>query len=480
MKSTCNRFDYVKSNFIIISIFSKLNNSKKLQLIRYNKYLQSKIGITIDDFKKESGVYKIIQKNGKGQEFSLETNRLIFEGEYLNGKRNGKGKEYDRFGQLLFEGIYLNGKKWTGKGYDKYGKDKIILELNNGKGEGQEYGISTDFDYEGEFLNGERNGKGKEYSNYKLIFEGEFLNGKRNGKGKEYDNDKLIFEGEYLNGKRWTGKGYNINGDTAFEIKDGKGNVKLFRYGNYLFFEGEYINGEKNGKGKDFYTGRRQIFYDVIKENGENIYEGTFYTFRQELRFEGEYLNGERNGKGKEYYLGGIKQFEGEYLNGKRWSGKGYDPKDRSVILELNNGKGKGKEYTMNGEKIYEGEYLNGEKNGKGKQYNRYGGLYYKGEYLNGKRSGKGKEFNTMEDKEDKLTYEGEYFNDKKSGKGKEYDYEGKNLVYEGEYLNDKKHGIGKEYENGKLIYEGEFIYDRHKDDYLKQKRKDEKDNELE
>ena len=36
----------------------------------------------------------------------------------------------------------------------------------------------------------------------KLEFEGEYLNGERNGKGKEYyDNGKLIFEGEYLNGE---------------------------------------------------------------------------------------------------------------------------------------------------------------------------------------------------------------------------------------------------------------------------------------
>ena len=31
-------------------------------------------------------------------------------------------------------------------------------------------------------------GKGKEYKNGKIIFEGEYLNGQRNGKGKEYDN----------------------------------------------------------------------------------------------------------------------------------------------------------------------------------------------------------------------------------------------------------------------------------------------------
>ena len=58
-------------------------------------------------------------------------------------------------------------------------------------------------------MNGEKKGKGKEYDeggNY--MFEGEYLQGKRTRKGKEYSikNDILIFEGEYLNGKR-TGKG---------------------------------------------------------------------------------------------------------------------------------------------------------------------------------------------------------------------------------------------------------------------------------
>ena len=39
--------------------------------------------------------------------------------------------------------------------------------------------------YKGEYLNGKRNGKGKEYFRRYLIFDGEYLNGKRNGKGKE-------------------------------------------------------------------------------------------------------------------------------------------------------------------------------------------------------------------------------------------------------------------------------------------------------
>ena len=42
--------------------------------------------------------------------------------------------------------------------------------------------------FKGEYLNGKRNGKGKEFNyNEELIFDGEYLNGERNGKGKEYD-----------------------------------------------------------------------------------------------------------------------------------------------------------------------------------------------------------------------------------------------------------------------------------------------------
>ena len=83
----------------------------------------------------------------------------------------------------MFEGEYLNELRWDGKGKEYYDDGELI--------------------FEGVYLNGNRNGKGKEFNYYngKLIFEGEYLNGLRwNGKGKEYyENDKLKFEGEYLN-----------------------------------------------------------------------------------------------------------------------------------------------------------------------------------------------------------------------------------------------------------------------------------------
>jgi len=58
--------------------------------------------------------------------------------------------------------------------------------------------------FEGEYLNGIKNGKGKEYNSRTFeVFEGEYLKGKKNGYGKVFDaNKKLEFEGEYLNDKK--------------------------------------------------------------------------------------------------------------------------------------------------------------------------------------------------------------------------------------------------------------------------------------
>ena len=138
------------------------------------------------------GEYLNEKRNGSGKEYYFD------KGEYLNGQRNGKGKEYNKFAEVMFEEKYLNGKRWNGTGYNKGIK---IYEINNGNGTIKEY---------------------KE--NNSLIFEGE-----RNGIGKKYNNaGNLIFEGEYLKGNQFKGK--------LFEFYKEYGPLK---------FEGEYINGGK-------------------------------------------------------------------------------------------------------------------------------------------------------------------------------------------------------------------------------------------
>ena len=70
----------------------------------------------------------------------------------------------------------------------------------NGNGKVKEYDDEdNDLIFEEEYLNGKRNGKGKEYELGYLEYEGEFNKGMRHGKGKEYDFDEEV---EYYKGKR--------------------------------------------------------------------------------------------------------------------------------------------------------------------------------------------------------------------------------------------------------------------------------------
>ena len=143
-KSKAINIEDIKSSYIKKEIFSLLNQKKIIRMIIYNKKLQKLFEVDIEDYQNISGKYIEGEKNGKGKEYDLETNELIFEGEYINGKRNGKVKEYDD-GKLIFEGEYLNGKR-------------------NGKG--KEYNDDGKLEFAGEYLNGERwNGKGKEFHN---------------------------------------------------------------------------------------------------------------------------------------------------------------------------------------------------------------------------------------------------------------------------------------------------------------------------
>ena len=185
IKSEINIEKSIQSLYIIKDIFSFLSEKQKLNIVVYNKQLQQKLDINIEDYKRQNGIYKEVKRNGKGKEYAISNNIMIFEGKYLNGKRNGKGKEYYYNGKLKFEGEYLNGKRWNGRGYSN--KGIIDFEINEGNGKGKEYDEFGKLEFEGEYLNGERNGKGAEfYCDGELKFKGEYLNGKRNGKGAEF------------------------------------------------------------------------------------------------------------------------------------------------------------------------------------------------------------------------------------------------------------------------------------------------------
>ena len=458
MKNGLQPINNIKSIKILKTIFNHLRNNKKFIIMNYNKFLQNKFGLTIDDYKQKAKRIKVGGLNGYGKEYISNSNILIFEGKYLNGKRNGCGIEYDKNCKIKYKGEYLNGKR---------------------NGSGIEYDENCKIKFEGEYLNGKIfNGIGyDEKSNKIVIF--------NNGIGKElYTNGLVQFEGNYYNGKKWSGKGYTYYGIKLYEIKNGNGYIREYNPDGTLLFKGHYINGEKNENGQEYLHGK--------------------------LIFKGNYKNGVRNGKGKEYYDNLRIQFEGEYLDGKRWNG----------ILYYYNGNKKceikeGKEEIININNIFEinfdlevsydnlfedfvtlyeieeernfiildtpfeihslplityddlfqrykndyyddvlkfkGEYINGELNGKGKQYF-FDELIFEGEYMDGERNGFGKDYYINK----KIKFKGEYQNGKRNGKGKEYDYFGR-LIFEGEYVDNKRiNGIIYKYNNNdfsKYIY---------------------------
>ena len=89
------------------------------------------------------------------------------------------------------------------------------MEIKNGKGLIKEYDYDNELIFESEYLNGEKNGKGKEYHDGKLIFKGEYYKDFRL-KGKIYVNKKLEFEGEFLFDRKYDGKGYDEFGNIIY------------------------------------------------------------------------------------------------------------------------------------------------------------------------------------------------------------------------------------------------------------------------
>ena len=100
---------FIKSLNILKYLLSHIDYLKKLKFIKYNKYLQEKLSINIKDYKTYKDRYIIYETKFRGKEYD-RNNELIYEGEYLNGEKSGKGKEYFH-GKVIFEGEFLRGKK---------------------------------------------------------------------------------------------------------------------------------------------------------------------------------------------------------------------------------------------------------------------------------------------------------------------------------------------------------------------------------
>ena len=221
-------------------------------------------------------------------------NGEIYKGSWnLDNKRDGFGININPQGEIYIglwdndnigeygaffdnEGNYYKGKLVNGKGNGEgelliFNKAKYICnfvdDIPNGKGK-----IINLFDgseYEGDIVQGKKEGKGILKFKDGTIYEGDFLDDNFNGKGvlKFYNGRK--YEGNFKEGK--------MDGNGKFTWEDGK------------VYIGDYVNDKKQGKGKLIY-------------NSEKYYEGSW-------------MNNKQHGEGM-YYLNG-KVLKGQFRFGK-------------------------------------------------------------------------------------------------------------------------------------------------------------------
>jgi hypothetical protein len=174
---------------------------------------------------------------------------------------------------------------------------------------------SKSFQYEGEFREGLKHGKGTYVWENGDRYEGEFADDRPAGKGKYQFANGDTYEGEVKAGVV-SGRGTYVtkSGDRIEgTFVDGKANgAGIYRFASGDRYEGEMVNGRPQGKGRYFSTNGDRIegpFADG-RANGKGTYH-----FSNGDRYEGDLKDGALTGSGAYFYASGQK-YEGEMANG--------------------------------------------------------------------------------------------------------------------------------------------------------------------
>lgn len=227
-------------------------------------------------------------ENGRG--IAKGSDGYVYEGEYNMGTQHGYGEVTYPPREQYYKGDWVDGQK-HGKG--EWGFLETLI-IDGEKKENTELSI-----YKGELKNGKKNGIGilvnppSDYHNLKtVIYEGNFIdNDFVEGKVTfKFNDGKVdIYEGEYLK---------NLNGYGTYTFDDGS---KLTGYWNNgdkegLFknvypddstFEGHYKNDKKDGVGTFIWSD------EAIKEKGERSFHLSKFSNQFPLRkFEGLFYSG--------------------------------------------------------------------------------------------------------------------------------------------------------------------------------------------
>ena len=305
---------FLEDTTTVIGIHKQGNKKNNLNYANF-------IGIIINSLK-ENLSYSTIY-------ISFQNKKIkIFEGEI--SMKNGI---IENNGKYFFEnGMYYIGRLINLSAYGEgiiYNKKDIKSNKNS-------------IYYEGDFVNGKKEGKGKLFYDNGEYYIGDFLNDKRNGKGiiyhkddsfkyiGDFENDKLKGKGELINNK------FHYLGDIDDGFPNGKGSLQINEYN--IFYEGDFVEGKFEGNGKLIYPNGNYYIGQFL--NGEKHGSGILFSSDHTILYEGDYAKGEYEGEGKLLI-------------------KGADGVDRYFVGNFKKGKknGHGELYEKNGKIIFEGQF---------------------------------------------------------------------------------------------------------------------------
>lgn len=337
------------------------------------------------------------------------------------------------YAKYVFEGGIYEGSIFDGK---PHGKGRYTVRIQQEQNGRLRY---TDRIYDGDWVSGDWEGRGKVTDNIQLleptdkeqrvkftkklctlqlIYDGEFVKSKSQGKGKLaltliQDGKEIawIYNGDFTNDQR-TGKGEltYIKGHSAGDV-----------------YKGDFVNNIRHGQGR--YICCKGWTYTGDFSNGASTGQGTIQ-WENGTTYVGSVVNTIAHGEGTMTYLNG-RIYEGHFSEGKCVKGK----------LTFSKGLVKGD--------IYEGNFLNEECHGKGK-YTYHHGDVYDGNFENGTFKGRGK----LTFSQYGTSFDG-VFHDNVQIFGK-YSYVNGN-IYTGAFKDGLPWGKGVLQYTNKVSYSGEF-----------------------
>ena len=190
------------------------------------------------------GIWENDQIGNYGAFFDNEGN--YYKGNWVNGKANGEG-----------ELVFFNKVKYIGNFF--------VDDVPNGKG--KMISLLDGSEYEGDVVQGKKEGKGILKFKDGTIYEGEFKDDDFHGNGILKYNNGRKYEGTFKEGK--------MDGNGKFIWDDGK---------TYI---GSYVNDKKHGQGKLIYNNNK--YYEGSWVNNKQHGEGTLYlngkTLKGQFRF---------------------------------------------------------------------------------------------------------------------------------------------------------------------------------------------------